>query len=321
MLNSCPLVSVIIPVYNPGKYLYHCLDSITGQTYQNLEIILIDDGSTDDSLQVCREYAEKDSRITVLHQGNSGVSAARNRGMDIAHGDFYSFIDSDDFLDTDTYEYLLTAWEREQTDIVCMEYFKTFPDREEAHCFKDKSRYGRKDRKQAMKEQVTGVPFCCVKLFSRQTVENLRFTVGLARGEDGQFACRAIHKASSVFYCDRPMLHYVQSEESAVRGFFRKSQLSCLEVSDKGEDSVWEDYPELTSLRNINFMHLCISLYCDMYADAADWREEQKRAYNRFCETKKKTDLAGRSFRERVKFSLFRVAPKLFAAIHTFRNK
>ena len=319
-MNSDPLVSVIIPVYNPGKYLYHCLDSITGQTYQNLEIILVDDGSTDDSLSVCREYAAADHRITVFHQENAGVSAARNRGMEAAHGDFYSFIDSDDFLETDTYEYLLKIWEKEQTDVVCFEYYNSFPNREDVHCFRNKSRYGRMDRRQAMREQVSGVPFCCVKLFSRKVVENLRFTVGLARGEDGQFACRAIHKASSVFYCDRPLLHYVQSEESAVRGVFRRSQLSCLNSSEK-EDPMWQDYPELTSLRHINFMHLCISLYCDMYADAADWRKEQKYAHKRFCETKKKTDMSGKCFKVKVKFAFFRVAPQLFAAVHKFRNQ
>lgn len=320
MENHDPLISVIIPVYNPGKYLYRCLDSIIGQTYQNLEIILVDDGSTDDSLQVCREYAEKDGRIKVFSQKNAGVSAARNKGIEEASGDFFSFIDSDDYLEPDMYETLIEVFDREKPDIVCYEYFVTFSDHENAHSFADKSRYGMKDRKTAMRQQVTGVPFLWTKLFTGKLVEGLRFTVGLARGEDGEYCRYAIHRAEKVFYLDKPFVHYVQSEDSAVRGAFRRSQLSCLNRSER-EDPMWLDYPELTTLRHINFMHLCVSLYCDMYADAADWREEQKQAYKRFCETRKKTDMAGKSTKVKVKFAFFRIAPQLFAAIHKFRNK
>lgn len=321
MPNTDKLISVIIPVYNPGKYLYHCLNSVTGQTYRNLEIILVDDGSTDDSLQVCRQYAAKDSRITVFHQENKGVSAARNLGMEHANGDFYSFIDSDDFLEADTYEYLLNTWEREQTDIVCFEYYNSFPAREEAHCFRNKARYGRKDRRQAMKEQVTGVPFACVKLFSQKTVKQLRFTVGLARGEDGEFARMAIHRADSVFYCDRPLLHYVQSEESAVRGAFRVSQLSNLDAFDRADAFFRENYPELLPYKNIRHLHLCISLYCDMYADAADFPQEQKRVYRQFCRVCRTLKAKDTDTKTKIKFIFFRISPNLFAWRHSRRNE
>ena len=102
-----PLISVIIPVYNTEKYLRTCLDSIVNQTHSNLQIILIDDGSTDNSGLICDEYAQKDSRIICVHQQNGGVSKARNEGLKIATGDYIHFPDSDDYLDLDTYEYLL----------------------------------------------------------------------------------------------------------------------------------------------------------------------------------------------------------------------
>lgn len=94
-----PKISIIVPVYNTQEYLKQCLDSITAQTYQNLEIILADDGSTDDSPQICDDYAEKDSRIQVLHLQNGGASAARNAGLDIAKGEFIAFCDSDDWIE------------------------------------------------------------------------------------------------------------------------------------------------------------------------------------------------------------------------------
>ncbi len=103
-MNNTPKVSVIIPVYNVEKYLRKCLDSVINQTYTNLEIICIDDGSPDNSGAILDEYAQKDSRIIVIHQENSGVSAARNRGLDIATGEYIAFVDSDDWLEPECYE-------------------------------------------------------------------------------------------------------------------------------------------------------------------------------------------------------------------------
>ena len=98
-MKNKPLISVIVPVYNTEKYLVECLDSIIGQTYENLEIVLIDDGSTDGSGKICDEYAKKDSRIVVLHKKNGGQSSARNAAIKVAKGEFINFVDSDDALD------------------------------------------------------------------------------------------------------------------------------------------------------------------------------------------------------------------------------
>lgn len=99
-------ISVIIPVYNTEKYLKRCLDSIINQTFKNLEIIIVDDGSTDSSPQICDNYAESDDRIRVIHKTNGGLSSARNAGIDIATGIYISFIDSDDYIDIKYFEIL-----------------------------------------------------------------------------------------------------------------------------------------------------------------------------------------------------------------------
>lgn len=95
------MISIIIPVYNVEKYLPQCVDSILAQTYQDFEVILVDDGSPDGSPAICNEYAQKDARVRVIHQPNAGVSAARNNGMSVAKGDWISFVDSDDWVDSD----------------------------------------------------------------------------------------------------------------------------------------------------------------------------------------------------------------------------
>lgn len=107
MTNEEYLISVIVPVYNAEKYLDECVESIVNQTYKNLEIILVDDGSPDNSPQMCDKWAEKDRRIKVIHKKNGGVSSARNAALEIAQGDYIGFVDSDDFIDEDMFELLI----------------------------------------------------------------------------------------------------------------------------------------------------------------------------------------------------------------------
>ncbi len=117
-MPESPLISVIIPVYNVEQYLRKCLDSICGQTYGNLEILCVNDGSTDGSAAILEEYAAKDKRIKVITQKNSGVSAARNAALSIARGEWITGVDSDDFIEPDTFEYALADCNNE-TDLIC----------------------------------------------------------------------------------------------------------------------------------------------------------------------------------------------------------
>ena len=115
-----PLISVIVPVYNVEKYLKKCVNSITSQTYENLEILLVDDGSTDLSGQICNEFEKNDARIKVIHKKNGGLSDARNAGLDRAKGQYYAFIDSDDYIQDNTIEIMLNAVKKNKSEIsVC----------------------------------------------------------------------------------------------------------------------------------------------------------------------------------------------------------
>ena len=121
-ISSFPLVSVIIPVYNVRPYLNECVDSVINQTYKKLEIIIIDDGSTDGSENLCDLYSKKDNRIRVIHQENRGLSAARNAGLDIMTGDAVAFLDSDDAFNANYIKYMVEAMEREHADCVVCKY-------------------------------------------------------------------------------------------------------------------------------------------------------------------------------------------------------
>lgn len=112
------LISVIIPVYMAEKFLHRCVNSVLNQTYQNFEIILINDGSKDKSGMICDEYAKKDKRIKVIHQENQGVSAARNKGLDMARGEWIYFLDSDDYISPKSFELLMCVQKEDDYDIV-----------------------------------------------------------------------------------------------------------------------------------------------------------------------------------------------------------
>ncbi len=124
-INFCNVllvkISVIIPIYNSEKYLSECLESIINQTFKDIEIICINDGSKDNSLNILNEYLKKDNRIIIVNQKNSGVSSARNKGIRLSTGDFISFIDSDDYLDLNVYEKCVQRIIRDNSDIIIFE--------------------------------------------------------------------------------------------------------------------------------------------------------------------------------------------------------
>lgn len=121
-------ITVIVPIYNTECYLSHCVDSILSQTFTDFELILIDDGSSDSSPAICDEYAVKDSRVTVIHKKNGGVSSARNLGLDIAKGEYITFVDSDDWLHPDFLRHGITLCRQQDLDIYCSGFARVYPD-------------------------------------------------------------------------------------------------------------------------------------------------------------------------------------------------
>ena len=203
-MNS-PLVSVIVPVYNVTPYLAQCLDSIVNQTYRNLEIILVDDGSTDESGAICDRYAEQDSRIQVVHKENGGLSSARNAGLDKMTGEWVLFIDSDDWIELNTLE-LLFKLKDESADIVEFGTRQIFCDGE-GFFMCDSEILSRKD---ALRKCCSSDEFrtsACNKLYRTKIVECCRFIEGRCY-EDSPFVVETLSHIQTYQYIAEPLYNY-----------------------------------------------------------------------------------------------------------------
>lgn len=225
------LVSLILPVYNISRpYLERCLASITAQTYPNLEIILVDDGSTNDAPQVCQAFCAREPRARYLRQDNAGVSVARNRGLDQATGAYVCFVDPDDWLLPSYVEHLVAREEDTQADIVVCGCLFCVGDRQEPNPFLDRGDCILEGMdKNALLYQLVGKAICdyypphiaagvpWAKLFRRDFLfqKDLRFIPGMVRMQDNVFCLYALQEAGSVAYLDRNLYCYRKDPYSA----------------------------------------------------------------------------------------------------------
>ncbi|NGM17322.1 glycosyltransferase [Eggerthellaceae bacterium zg-893] len=220
-----PLLSIIVPVYNIAPYLDECLESLCGQTYRNLEVVCVDDGSTDGSTDVLRAWEARDKRVRVVFQPNGGVSRARNHGLDVATGDYVAFVDGDDYLDLDAAEKLLAAARENDADIVVFGG-RAFPETRwvtEVFGPRDVVRTG--DGCAMIFEEKGCIPSASNKIFRRSLIEaeHLRFNERLVLGEDTSFSFFAFPAARTVAFLSDRFYHYrFERAGSAVTENFKK---------------------------------------------------------------------------------------------------
>ncbi len=265
------MVSIIIPVYRVEKYLARCIDSVISQTYTNLEIILVDDGSTDLSGKICDEYRKKDRRIIVIHQENAGASNARNRALDIMSGDAVVFVDADDFIDVGHIETLVNLINRTEADIAISSYVKSSA--ENAVVF-SKS----KNTDEAL---YTGEEACirmllakdidscvCCKLVKKEILGKSRFRNDMTIGEDLEFYYRVLRKAKKVAYSNKKEYAYIQHMTNTINILTSEAMNSLKEI----EKLIINE--ENKSLKNA-LTSKCVSTYFHFLLLEND-REKQK---------------------------------------------
>ncbi len=224
------VVSVIVPVYKVEPYLDRCVQSIVGQTYKNLEIILVDDGSTDNCPAMCDAWAAKDSRVRVIHKENGGLSSARNAGLEMATGAFLQFTDSDDWLEPEMIAYLVDLAERSEADVVRCGYFESY-ERDEPDCPVGESRCVHPDAADQIIDlmndgYLSGVVWN--KLYRRTVVGNVRYDPADGCSEDILYNFRVLSKTQKVVYGDKPLYHYAVRMDSITNDVFKPEAFSII---------------------------------------------------------------------------------------------
>lgn len=234
-------ISIIVPVYQAEKYILKCIESIVDQTYNNLEIILIDDGSTDRSGEICDRCSENDKRIVVVHNKNKGVSAARNCGLDIATGDYITFVDSDDFLEPQMYSEMMRVAEKYSCDVVMCDCIKEYKDKSEkyTHAIRE-GFYDKEQLKQEYYSQLLITPnieypatisnwLCLIK---KETGKKIRYVEGVRHSEDLLFGAQMMYMAKSFYYMKgQYFYHYNCCNANSATHTFHKDK--------------WDDYKQL----------------------------------------------------------------------------
>ncbi len=213
-----PLISVCVAVYNSASYLPRCFDSIIHQTYDNLEIILVDDGSTDESGSVCDEYAASDERIRVIHKKNGGLYTTRNTGIEAAHGDYICFLDGDDYIERDMYEQMLAALLTDDADICVCRYRLVFEDGSisdkstgNVYVFDDKEML----KQYLMEDERILIQNCAWnKLYKRSLTNGLRFPDRWY--EDMLYTPQLFMKVTKGVYIDKAYHNYICDRSSSI---------------------------------------------------------------------------------------------------------
>lgn len=213
-----PLISVIVPVYNVEKYLDRCVKSITNQTYKSLEIILVDDGSPDSSPQICDEWAQRDSRIKVIHKQNGGAASARNTGLDNAGGDFIGFVDADDYIDPDMYENMISELLENNADACRCGIIREADDGSTENWgtgIFDVRVMGKQQLLADVGEAVGIVPVHVGnKLFKKECIGNIRFDTRFRFAEDTLFNFMVAKNIGKIVYHDINRYHYMVNDSS-----------------------------------------------------------------------------------------------------------
>lgn len=264
------LLSVVIPIYNVEKYLDKCLQSVVDQTYSNLDIILVNDGSTDLSGDLCEQWRQKDKRISVIHKKNGGLSSARNAGINIAKGELISFIDSDDFIELDMYETMVNAMLETRKDIACCgRIVDLWGEREKIeYMVKGMVVFSREE---AIKETLLLSKIdvsACDKVYRKRLFDNIRYPEGKI-SEDAAIIFHLLNESNGIVHAGKPFYHYIYRKNSISKSNYTHKQydayINCLNT----QKFINIYYPQMKKYCNIYCSLVCGNLLQNMEGNAA----------------------------------------------------
>ncbi|WP_333646075.1 glycosyltransferase family 2 protein [Lacrimispora sp.] len=259
------MVTVIIPVYNQKKYIQRCLDSVISQTFNDLEILIIDDGSSDGSEIICDKYARKDCRIRVIHKMNGGLSSARNAGLDICRGEYISFLDSDDYLALDYIEQSLRLCKQYSAEITIMNMVYISENENEEQRNNISETVSIFTAEQAIENSLYQTKFsCCApgKLYKNNVLKNIRFPLDKL-SEDLAVCHEILDNASKIVYSNMNGYYYRQ-QKASIMHVFNSRRLDALQWTDKIEEFCKHKYPNIIIASKCRTFNVAVHLLLDI---------------------------------------------------------
>lgn len=272
------LVSVIIPIFNVANYLEKSIDSVRNQTYKNLEIILIDDGSTDGSSNLCDIISKKDKRIRVIHKENSGIADARNVGLLNARGEYITFVDSDDWLEKSMIEELLTILKKRNADIIACENYFVYENRVENSRFSNNILS--QNSEEAIKTLIEDRKFrsrSWGRIYKFDVWDNVHFPHGKTY-EDVSTIYKTYLNAKSIVLVDKPLYFYNQRDGSIVHSKNYKTMFNLLDACMERREYLKKVMPDLLTELNASVIAACI----DIYRESALFQEKLTYSENKY---------------------------------------
>ena len=317
-------ISIVIPIYNVENYLPQCLDSVINQTYKNLEIILVNDGSTDTCPQICDEYAAKDSRITVIHQENGGSAKTRNKGLQKATGDFISFVDSDDFISENFYQKLFNILIENNAEIVECSYRTFDTELELQRIIKPTYRItGNYETEKAlellMKEYLKQVVWN--KIYRREILADIKFPVGKFI-DDEYWTYKVFGNAKKIVKIPDVMYFYRQQEGSIMGKEYSIKRLDGLTALQERIDYMKENFPNLENLaiKIFSFASLWHYQKIDKHSEIDQEMIYRKKIVACVKAYNKRPILKSWKIKEVFWYQFFITAPNLCAKLRNFIN-
>lgn len=270
------LVSVIIPAYNIEDYIGRCLDSIISQTYKNLEIIVVDDGSRDYTGEILDNYAKKDRRIKVIHKENGGVSSARNKGIEAAEGDYIGFIDGDDLIEPEMYKTLVDLLEEENADIAHCGYQMVFPDRIDYYHNTGKKKI--QTTEEGLKDLLSGEmiePGLVNKLYKKELIKNCRLNETVKINEDLLMNYQLFKLSQkSVYYDITPYSYMIRSSSDTGANSLITKREDSLRVLNQIKDDCINN--NLLSIIYKRYIYLLMAICRDGLKDKSYMKYQKK---------------------------------------------
>lgn len=315
------LVSVIVPIYKVEDYLDKCVNSIKNQTYKNLEIILVDDGSPDRCPQMCDNYAKEDSRIKVVHRNNGGLSAARNSGLEIATGKYIGFVDSDDYIHSRMYEILVKHLKENDADLAVCRVQDVFEISEELSLPKEEKvefMTNIQALKSVYSEWGTDMVVAWNKLYKREIFNELRYNEGKVH-EDEFMIHKVLYYSQKVVTTNYKMYYYQRGSVSIMR--VKKYSLQRLQGIEAIEDRIrlWENCGDGTLISRI-YQSYFNSLIISYYLVKQHYPEEKeiiKSLRDKFLRIyKEKSEEMDFSMKFKIKYNLYRFSTKAYYIAH-----